>query len=267
MLGRARSVCSAVAQGTAACDGGRGVTVATGTQALYGGATADDNSGRLSYLQIRYPGAFLTSAAAGDDLNGLTLGGVGSATQIDHIQVHNSGDDGIELFGGTARMRHIVITGAVDDSLDYDAGWTGMLQFAIIVQGPDTDRDRLVEASNLRLLSSGDDLMTNPRISNFTFVGMPTNFAASAINGIEMNATGGTPGSSGVWVNGVVTGSTNCLVAGAANTNPAPRFDSVLFDCPGAYAAAATDLITAGTNTRRPRRGRRRRVCRRASVH
>lgn len=251
VLGRApiRNCNAAVAQGTAACEQAvEGVTVATGSQALYGGATANDNSGRISYLQIRYPGAFLTSAAAGDDLNGLTLGGVGSATQLDHIQVHNSGDDGIELFGGTARMRHIVITGAVDDSLDYDAGWQGLLQFAIIVQGPDTDRDRMVEASNLRVSSTGDDLMTNPTISNFTFVGMPTNLAGSNINGIEMNATGGTPGSSGIWVNGVVTGSTTCLVATSANTNPAPQINSVLFDCPGAYAAAATDRINAGAN-------------------
>jgi uncharacterized membrane protein len=253
VLGRApiRGCNAAVAQGTSTCENAvEGVTVATGTQALYGGATANDNSGRLAFLQIRYPGAFLTSAAAGDDLNGLTLGGVGSATVIENVQVHNSGDDGIEIFGGEARLRRIVITGATDDSLDYDEGWRGLVQHLIIVQGPDTDRDRQVEASNRRVSSTGDDLFTNPIIANFTFVGLPQSVAAANIRGIELNATGGTPGSSGRYVNGVVIGSTTCLVADAANTTApnVPTFDSILFDCPGAYATAASNLIAAGSN-------------------
>jgi hypothetical protein len=254
VLGRApiRNCNAGVAQGGVNCEAAvEGVTVATGRQALYGGATSNDNSGRITFAQIRYPGAFLTSAEAGDDLNGLTLGGVGSATQISNVQVHNSGDDGIELFGGTARLRYFVITGATDDSLDYDTGWRGLAQFGIIIQNPITGGpDRLVEASNLRAASTGDTLFTNPTISNFTFVGQPQNSSSSNIRGIELNATGGTPGSSGQFYNGVVTGSTTCLVADAANTlaPDVPSFNSVLFDCPGAYATAATNLIGAGAN-------------------
>ena len=109
-------------------------------------------------------------------------------------------------------LKNIVITGALDDSLDYDAGWGGHLQYLVIRQsamvgGP----DRMVEASNLRMLSTGDTVFTNPTIANFTMVGLPVNSANSAIRGIEMNATGGTPGSSGRYLNGVVTGSTTCL--------------------------------------------------------
>ncbi|MEZ5995742.1 MAG: hypothetical protein R3C25_08300 [Hyphomonadaceae bacterium] len=251
ILGRApiRGCNAAVAQGTVDCENAiEGVTVATGRQALYGGATGDDNSGRLAYLQIRYPGAFLTSAAAGDDLNGLTLGGVGSGTQIDHVQIHNSGDDGIEIFGGGVRMRHVVITGATDDSLDCDEGWTGKVQFLIVEQGPGTDHDRVVECSNRRVSSTGDTLFTNPQVANFTMIGLALNQASSATRGIEMNATGGTPGASGQWVNGVMVGSTTCLFADAANTSPAPVVQSVLFDCPGALGAAAQTIVNAGAN-------------------
>jgi len=146
--------------------------------------------------------------------------------------------------------KRVIITGATDDSLDYDEGWRGLVQQLIIVQGPDTDRDRQVEASNRRVSSTGDDLFTNPTISNFTFVGLPQNVASANIRGIELNATGGTPGSSGTFVNGVVIGSTTCLTADAANTIApnVPVFNSVLFDCAGANAAAATNLINAGTN-------------------
>ncbi len=246
-----RGCSTAVAQGTVECQNAiEGITAATGRQALYGGATAADSSGRISFMQIRYPGAFLTSAAAGDDLNGLTLGGVGSGTTITNVQIHNSGDDGIEIFGGTVNMRNFVVTGALDDSVDYDEGWVGRAQFGIVLQaltasgGP----DRLIEASNRTVASLAGTLNTNPIISNFTFVGVPQNDAGANIQGIVLNNTGGTPGSSGRFINGVVTGSTTCAVTDTANTNPAPRFDSMLFSCPGVIGAAATALITAGTN-------------------
>jgi uncharacterized membrane protein len=254
VLGRApiRGCNTGVAQGTEACQNAiEGVTAATGRDALYGGATANDNSGSIRFLQIRYPGAFLTSAAAGDDLNGLTMGGVGSGSVIENVQVHNSGDDGVEIFGGTVNLRNIAITGALDDSFDLDEGWQGATQFLLVRQyltitgGP----DRMVESSNRTVSSlAGGTLNTNPQISNFTFVGIPQNFAGANIQGMSLNNTGGTPGSSGRYANGVVTGSTTCLDAGNSNTSPAPTFNSILFDCPGAYNATTQALITAGAN-------------------
>jgi hypothetical protein len=97
-----------------------------GTSAFYGGNTPADNSGRLRYIQIKYSGFEIST---GNELQGLTLGGVGSGTTIDHIQVYNSSDDGIEIFGGNANLRHIVINGADDDGLDTDTGWRGGAQF------------------------------------------------------------------------------------------------------------------------------------------
>ncbi len=246
-----RGCSTAVAQGSVDCQNAiEGITAATGRQALYGGATASDNSGRISFLQVRYPGAFLTSAAAGDDLNGLTLGGVGSATIINNVQVHNSGDDAIEIFGGSVNFKNFVITGALDDGLDFDEGWTGRAQFGINLQyltatgGP----DRLFEGSNRTVASLPGTLNTNPIVANFTFVGIPQNDAGANIQGLVLNNTGGTPGGSGRFLNGVVTGSTICAVTDTANTTPAPRFDSMLFSCPGTIGAAATALIAGGTN-------------------
>jgi hypothetical protein len=253
LLGAApiRGCSTAVAQGSVDCQNAiEGITAATGRQALYGGATSADNSGRITYLQIRYPGAFLTSAAAGDDLNGLTLGGVGSATQISNVQVHNSGDDGIEIFGGTVNLRNWVVTGALDDSLDFDEGWVGKAQFGIIIQaltatgGP----DRMIEASNRTVASLAGTLNTNPIISNFTFVGVPQNDASANLQGISLNNTGGTPGASARLLNGVVTGSTTCLNFETANTNPVPQLDSILSSCSGSYGAVATARLNAGTN-------------------
>jgi trimeric autotransporter adhesin len=247
-----RGCSTAVAQGSVDCQNAiEGITAATGRSALYGGATAADNSGRISFLQIRYPGAFLTSAAAGDDLNGLTLGGVGSGTTISNVQVHNSGDDGIEVFGGTVNLRNWIVTGALDDSLDFDEGWTGKAQFGIILQaltatgGP----DRMIEGSNRTVSSlAGGTLNTNPIIANFTFVGVPRNDAGAGLTGIILNNTGGTPGGSARFANGVVTGSTTCINLETSNTSPAPIFDSVLSSCSGTYGAVATARLAAGTN-------------------
>ena len=253
VLGRApiRGCSTAVAQGSVECQNAvEGITAATGRQALYGGATANDNSGRIANLQIRYPGAFLTSAAAGDDLNGLTLGGVGNGTTITNVQVHNSGDDGIEIFGGTVDLRNWIVTGALDDAFDLDEGWTGRAQFGIVLQyltgsgGP----DRMVESSNRTVASTPGTLNTNPIVSNFTFVGIAQNDAGANLTGVVLNNTGGTPGSSGRYLNGVVTGSTTCLNAESSNPSPAPRFDSILFSCTGANGTVSTNLINAGTN-------------------
>jgi hypothetical protein len=246
-----RGCSTAVAQGSVDCQNAiEGITAATGRQALYGGATAADNSGRINYLQIRYPGAFLTSAAAGDDLNGLTLGGVGSATQIANIQVHNSGDDGIEIFGGTINLRNWVVTGALDDSLDFDEGWVGKAQFGIALQALTTTGgpDRMIEGSNRTASSLAGTLNTNPIIANFTFVGVPQNDASANLTGISLNNTGGTPGGSARLINGVVTGSTTCLNFETANTSPAPQLDSILSSCSGSYGGVATARLNAGTN-------------------
>jgi hypothetical protein len=245
---------TAVTRGTADCQNTvEGVTAATGTASFYGGAVPADTSGTLRYVRIQYAGAFLPGAAAGDDLNGLTIGGVGTGTTIEFVQVHNSGDDGIEVFGGGVNMRNLVVTGANDDSLDFDEGYNGAIQFAVVRQaviatdGP----DRIFEWSNRTAAGTGaPGIITNPLISNLTAIGVRQNGAATPANltGLTLNNTGGTPGASGRIYNAVVTGSNTCANFETAATSPAPVVNSVLFDCPGSYGAITTGIIGAGTN-------------------
>lgn len=108
-----------------------GVT-ANGALGLFGGNDDDDNSGKMQYIQLRYGGAGLT---LNNEINGLTMGAVGRGTTIDHIEILNNLDDGIECFGGTVNMKNLVIWGIGDDSLDTDEGYRGKTQFGLIVQG------------------------------------------------------------------------------------------------------------------------------------
>jgi hypothetical protein len=245
-----------------------GITASTGRPARYGGASPGDSSGSMQFVQIKFGGAFLPGAASGDDLNGLTLGGVGSGTTINNVQVHNNGDDGIEIFGGRVNLRNIIITGAFDDSFDCDEGWTGTAQFGLVIQrlfsagggGPDS----MVECSNaIGLATSAATVQTRPTIANFTFVGQSVNNGGNAIRGIALDSSGGTPGASGRFFNSVVVGSTRCLAVstsdnasgrGAADLtiNP-PTFNSVLFDCgSGTFSPEAVARVAAGTNNSGP---------------
>lgn len=108
-------------------------TIEGGTLATYGGTNAADNSGVLQYVRIEYPGiAFLP----GNEINGLTLGGVGSGTTIDHIQVSNSGDDSFEWFGGTVNAKYLVALASTDDDFDTDFGYSGRVQYGVALRDP-----------------------------------------------------------------------------------------------------------------------------------
>lgn len=100
----------------------------------FGGSDPEHSCGVLQYTRIEFAGF---EVYRNNELNGLTLGGCGSNTLIDHVQVHRALDDGIEIFGGTVNLQHVLVTGAADDSIDWDWGWNGKVQFAIIQQHGD----------------------------------------------------------------------------------------------------------------------------------
>ena len=106
-------------------------TEGSADKAIFGGADNAYNAGRLSYVQIRYSGFVL---GAGKELQSLTTESIGTGTTIDHLQSHNSSDDGVELFGGAINMKYYVATGADDDSLDIDTGAQANIQFALLIQ-------------------------------------------------------------------------------------------------------------------------------------
>jgi hypothetical protein len=139
-----------------------------GGAGYYGGDDSDDSSGVLNYLRIEFAG---TLVSPDNELNGIAFQGVGAGTEIDYVQVHMNADDGIEFFGGTANAKHVVISGAGDDSLDWTDGWQGLGQF-IIVQQHDDSGDNGIEADN-----NGDNNVaapvSMPILSNMTLIGSP----------------------------------------------------------------------------------------------
>ena len=97
---------------------------------LYGGNDKADNSGVIKYVSIRHGG---TNIGSGNEINGLTLGGVGSGTVIKNIEVVANQDDGIEWFGGTVSVDSVVIWNCYDDGLDTDQAWNGTVSNFIVV--------------------------------------------------------------------------------------------------------------------------------------
>ena len=108
-------------------------TIEGGVVANFGGTDPLDNSGVLQYIRIEYPGvAFLPN----NEINGLTLGGVGAGTTIDHIQVTGSGDDSFEWFGGTVNAKYLIALGGTDDDFDTDNGFSGRVQYGLAIRDP-----------------------------------------------------------------------------------------------------------------------------------
>lgn len=139
-----------------------------GDSGLYGGTNNTDDSGTLRYVVVKYAGNPITST---DELNGIAFQGVGSGTNIDFLQVHNGADDGVEFFGGTVNAKHLIITGADDDSVDWTFGWRGKAQHVLVIQNPNQpNSDRGIEADNLE--GNNDFLPRSaPMIANATFIG------------------------------------------------------------------------------------------------
>lgn len=130
----------------------------------------DDDSGVLSYVQINYSGY---SIAAGSELQALTTYSVGSGTQMDHISIFRSVDDGIEPFGGTHDIKYLVIVDAQDDTFDGDLGWTGRGQFWLGITTEGTPSNRGWE--NDGCADTGDcdggNGPTEPKVYNATMWG------------------------------------------------------------------------------------------------
>lgn len=102
----------------------------------YGGSDPADNSGTLSYISIRHGGALI---GAGNEINGLTLGGVGTGTTINNIEVISNLDDGVEFFGGTVNVTNLMIGFHGDDGIDIDQNYSGTVTNFIVVDGANSD--------------------------------------------------------------------------------------------------------------------------------
>lgn len=132
----------------------------------FGGNDAADSSGSLRYVRVEFGGYPI---AQDNELNGITFNGVGSGTDVDFIQVHRNGDDGVEFFGGTVNVKHLLLTDNDDDAFDWDMGWSGKAQF-ILIDHADDIGDNGFESSNLKSPKDASP-RANPELSNVTILG------------------------------------------------------------------------------------------------
>lgn len=156
--------------GKAPNNAGTDVLLEGGTGATFGGSDASDNSGVLRYVRIEFPGI---AYQVNNEINGLTLGSVGSGTAIDHVQVSYSGDDSYEWFGGAVNASHLVAFRGWDDDFDTDNGYSGHLQFGVSLRDPavaDQSGSNGFESDN-DASGSAASPVTNPIFSNFSLYG------------------------------------------------------------------------------------------------
>ncbi len=158
-----------------------------GPRSMHGGKDDADNSGVLSYVRIEFAGY---PFATDKEINGLTLGSVGSGTKIDHVQVSYSNDDSFEWFGGTVNCKYLVAFRGWDDDFDTDNGFSGKVQYGLVIRDPriaDVSQSNSFESDNC-----ADGATVSPYttavFSNITMVGpigQDANFVndAAYING------------------------------------------------------------------------------------
>lgn len=135
----------------------------------FGGNNPLANCGVLEYVRVEYAGF---ETFVDNELNGLTLAGCGRETVVRYVQVHKALDDGIEVFGGTVDLRHIVVTGAGDDGFDWDMGWQGRVQFLVVQMHGDAGDNAFEGDSDAG--NADNKLRSQPTFYNVTLVGANT---------------------------------------------------------------------------------------------
>jgi hypothetical protein len=206
-----------------------GISATSGDAGKYGGTADDDNSGTLTYVRIEFAGIALSTD---NEINGLTLGSVGSGTTIHHIQVSYSGDDSFEWFGGTVNAQYLVAYRGWDDDFDTDFGYRGKVQYAASFRDPN-----IADKSGSNGFESDNDgtgttntPKTAPVFSNVTWFGP---YAYAALSGSAASSNyqfgGHLRRNSDIQIyNSVLVGS---------------RFEAVHFDKTGANAVFVGNYI------------------------
>lgn len=151
---------------------------------VYGNSTPvpNDNSGTLKFVRIEYGGYALS---LNNEINGLTLAGVGSGTTIDYVEVFKANDDAFEFFGGTVNASHIIAVDALDDMFDTDNGYSGTISYALgmsDVNRPDQSQSNGLESDNDGTGSTNQPF-TNPSYNHLTIIGVPSATTASTTTG------------------------------------------------------------------------------------
>lgn len=176
-----------------------GIDATTEPRGIYGGGSNpddDDNSGVLRYVSIRHGGAVI---GADNEINGLTMAGVGRGTTIEHVEVFYNQDDGFEWFGGTVNTRYLISAFAGDDAFDYDEGFRGEHQFWFSIQDPSLG-DHAGEHDGGTDPEDGRPY-ARPMIMNATYIGR----GAASTGGKDNNALIFRDNAGGMYFNSIFT--------------------------------------------------------------
>jgi hypothetical protein len=211
----------------------------------FGGDDPNESSGEISYFQVRYAGIEFQPNA---EVNAFTFQGVGNGTTVHHLQAFRGQDDGIEFFGGTVNVKHMVITEGGDDGVDWDLGYSGNLQYGLVLHGEGFGEDYGIEgASNP---DSFDALpRATPTLANYTFLGN-----GNGSSGIQFK-----DGSGGRIFNTIVSGFPGACIRwddapatyDAAGTPASPNtdvsaFNGVIINCTNSFTDAGGAPYSVG---------------------
>jgi hypothetical protein len=247
-MGYARANCASLpppdGTGCAITDGVNNVCESEGNAGIFGGTDDADDSGIMRYCRVEYSGREL---APNNELNVLTMNAVGSGTTLEYIQTHRGTDDGFEWFGGTAHLRYLVATSNADDNLDWQMGYRGRVQFAVVRQVSDDGGDRGIEADNNEW-DYDCPLESHPMMANLTLVGV---LDGSGVGSSGINLRRGT---NGTVVNSIIYGFTSqgLDVDNAETLNNCPGPVPAKYTCPtsdvGPVGKRNAFEVTAGPN-------------------
>ena len=194
-----------------------------GESGFAGGYTENDSSGVLRYVVVT-EGGF--QFAPGNEINGISLVGVGSGTTMEYIQIHDNSDDGIEYYGGTVNTKYLVVTGAGDDSIDWDEGFSGNIQFAIVRQSSASEGNVIEGDTD----GSTTGFLSKPTLANISFIGN-----GSATTMVVLKARSG-----GFMHNSILTTGPGNVIASCVTVSGAPAqalrntaigFNNVITNC------------------------------------
>jgi hypothetical protein len=174
----------------------------SGEDFQFGGTVSNHNAGIMKYVRIEFAGYDFAGANSGNEVNGLTLAGVGNGTTLDHIQVSYGQDDSFEFFGGTVNATNLVSFAAEDDNFDFDNGYTGTITCALALADTNSSHTTSGGASDTNGIELDNNatgtattLLTHPTLNNLTIVGTSTNVLSPGIgstyeNGIHIRRNG-----------------------------------------------------------------------------
>jgi hypothetical protein len=227
------------------CDAQPCTAVGEGDSGTFGGDDPHDSSGVLRYVRVQFGGVRFTDT---NELNGLAFQGVGNGTVIDYLQIHAGADDGVEFFGGTVNVKHLIITNAEDDSIDWTQGYSGNIQHVIVKQAEDqaTDTDQGFELDNLEQNNDATP-RAQPKLANLTVIGR-----AGELGMVLRRGTGGN------FSNMILTNFDRCInidssaTFAAAGTPPdnltgVLTMENTLVDCQTNFVVDAADPWTTAS--------------------